>query len=128
MNNWFYFGCDREAGHYLFGQGMRRGYTYGDRLCEALGHFDGCLCLPKNEGLYRASLTRLGGLGYSALAFWDCTVDKRSGSNSIFFAPSLKCSPETIMRGAEKFFPAVFARLPAIDLSKALVQVEAMRA
>ena len=49
----------------------------------------------------------------TALSFWDYSVDKRGGSNSIIFAPSLTISPEDILSEAQRRFPQVFARLPA---------------
>ncbi len=120
---WYYFGCHDGKGHYLFDRSLRNVYGYPKHPNLV---FDGTLCLPEHEGLYLASLTRLGGLGYSALAFWDRTVDQRGKSNSAVFAPSLTCSPETIMRGAERFFPTVFARWPAINLTRANEQCAAM--
>ena len=108
---WFYFGCYERPGHFLFVPGMRTEYTH--RLSR--GGLDGLFCPPEKVGLYIAALSRLGGHGYSVLSFWDRTVDTRPGSNSNFLAPSLTCSPESILAGARMFFPEVYARLPPIS-------------
>lgn len=122
---WFYFGCVRESGHYLFTERLQREHSgpfYG------LARFDGSLCPPVSAGLYVAALTRLGGPDYSALAFWDQTVDRRSNSNSIIFAPGLVIHPLAIWKSAEKLFPAVISRLPPVSLDLAVAQHEKLLA
>lgn len=109
-DGWFYFGCHGEAGHYLFMPGMLHVYNHALSL-----RFDGSLC-RKETTPFIAALSRLGGLGYSALAFWDYSVDSRPGSNSIFFAPSLTASAETIVIGSQKYFPQVWRRIPELRL------------
>ena len=111
---WYYFGCHREAGHYLWqGNGSRAKYEH------PLGKFDGALCLPPAVGERVAALTRLGAFGYSALAFWDYGIDKRGRSNSIIFAPSLDITAADIVEGARKHLPLYAARWPSIDVSRA---------
>jgi hypothetical protein len=111
---WLYFGCFQEVGHYLWEPGKVSPHKiYGSRRFN----FDGMLC-PDDRAPYVAALSRLGGLGYSALAFWDYSVDRRAGSNSIFFAPSLTCSAETIIAGAQQYFPQVWQRLPGLALDR----------
>lgn len=113
---WYYFGCgpDNRPGHYLFrenGTSVYRPPGLSDRLERS---FDGSLA-PHREGgspLYVASVSRLGGHGLSALAWWDQSADKRSGSNSVIFAPGLDMSPVTMLSEAERRFPWVFKRLP----------------
>lgn len=109
---WFYFGCGDRAGHYLYSQS--RSVTYGDRgtLARGLEHFDGVLAPLGETQLYVAAMNRLGGLGYSALAWWDRSVDKRPASNSIIFAPGLTIPAEDLLAQAQQRFPWVFARLP----------------
>lgn len=118
--SWFYFGCDGQSGHHLHDERLSR--IHGERGFE---RFDGGLCPPAAEGLYIAALTRLGGLGYSALAFWDQTIDSRPGSNSIFFAPSLIVHPVSMWALAQHKFPAITKPLPAVDLSRAIAQHDA---
>lgn len=111
MDKWLYFGCHREPGHYLWTVGMGRNY---DHRLNKLSHFDGSLPPQGDQTGYVASVSRLGGWGMSALAFWDYSVDKRGGCNSVFFAPSLTISPGELMAGAKKHFPEVWARLPEV--------------
>jgi hypothetical protein len=88
--------------------------SFYDRTGRELSRFDGMLPPQDSAVGYRAAITRLGGWGYTALAFWDYTVDKRGGCNSVFFAPSLTISAEELVEGAKKAFPQVWARLPEI--------------
>jgi hypothetical protein len=89
--------------------------AYGS-IYEKLGQFDGTLPPRDSTVGYVATLSRLGGWGLSALAFWDYTVDKRGGCNSVFFAPSLTISAEDLIVGAKAQFPQVWARMPEISL------------
>jgi hypothetical protein len=117
---WFYFGCYREPGHYVFVPGMSS--AYGSKY-EKLGNFDGKLPPRDSADGYIASISRLGGWGLTALAFWDYTVDKRGGCNSVFFAPSLTISAEDLIAGAKLRFPQVWARLPEIKIHPASASV-----
>jgi len=110
---WFYFGCVGGTGHYLFDRRLNK--VHSGNGGPAL-NFDGVLCPPGSRKLYVAALARLGATGHSALAFWDCTIDSRPGSNSIIFAPSLAASPALIMRKFSELFPTIFQRWPPIDL------------
>lgn len=110
MNQWLYFGCHRQAGHYVFSEGMRSlTQRYGSR---DLSRFDGMLPLQVDTAPYIATVSRLGGWGFTALAFWDYSVDKRGGSNSVIFAPSLTIEPAELLAEAQRRFPQVFERLP----------------
>lgn len=112
---WYYFGCGRGPGHYLFDERMNQ--VRGDysspprRLAE---RFDGLLPPQpeRTEDLYKAALSRLGGYGYSALSWWDRSEDKRGGCNSTIFAPSLIIEPLDLLEEAQRRFPWVFTRLP----------------
>ena len=107
---WMYFGCGREAGHYIF---TASGRKLLEHKFDRLGHcFDGSLPPQPEEKLYLASFSRLGGWGLSALAWWDRSVDKRGASNSVIFAPSLTISPDEMLTEAQTKFPWVFNRLP----------------
>lgn len=108
MSKWLYFGCHVGAGHYLFEQGMLRSHGSG-LLCN----FDGLLAPQDSRLPYIAAVSRLEGWGMTALSFWDYSVDKRRGSNSIIFVPSLTISPDDLLSEARQRFPQVFARLPA---------------
>lgn len=107
-NQWLYFGCHQQPGHYLFAEGMRKcGYSL-DRLT----HFDGKLPPQDSPEPYIATVSRLEGWGMTALAFWDYSVDKRGGCNSVVFAPSLDIAPAALLAEAMQRFPQVFERLP----------------
>lgn len=107
--SWLYFGCGRSAGHYLFSEG---GDTVDWALRKRLDHLDGELA-PRPDGrLYVAALHRLESIGFSALSWWDRSVDTRPGSNSIIFAPNLTIPAEDMLVEARRRFPWVFGRLP----------------
>lgn len=112
MSKWFYFGCHRGPGHYVFTEGMRSYYPpYGSGLRD-LNRFDGMLPPQNSADPYVAAVTRLEGWGLTALAFWDYSVDKRGGCNSVVFAPSLTITPADLLAEAQTRFPEVFGRLP----------------
>lgn len=107
-NQWLYFGCHQHPGHYLFTEGMRRASYDLNRL----SHLDGCLPPQNDTTPYIATASRLEGWGMSALAWWDYSVDKRGGCNSVVFAPSLDIAPADLLAEAMRRFPQVFERLP----------------
>jgi hypothetical protein len=109
MNEWIYFGCYRGAGHYLFRQGM---HSFYNKCGRELSRFDGMLPPQNATEPYIATVSRLEGWGLTALAFWDYSVDKRGGCNSVVFAPSLTITAEELLAEAQTRFPQVFDRLP----------------
>lgn len=109
MSQWMYFGCNDGLGHYLFNPGMYKSY---ERKFQRLNNCDGLLPPQESSEPYIATVSRLEGWGLSALAFWDYSVDNRSGSNSVIFAPSLTITPSDLLAEAQKRFPQVFNRLP----------------
>ena len=112
MSQWFYFGCHNGPGHYVFREGMRQHYEPYSSQRRELSRFDGMLPPQDSTEPYIAVVSRLPGWDVSALAFWDYSVDSRSGSNSVVFAPSLTIAPEELLIEAQKRFPQVFSRLP----------------
>lgn len=110
MNEWFYFGCHRQAGHYVFTEGMGSPSYRSD--ARNLNRFDGALPKQDDRTPYVATVSRLGGWGFTALAFWDYSVDSRGGCNSVVFAPSLTIEPDELLTEAQRRFPEVFGRLP----------------
>jgi hypothetical protein len=106
-DKWIYFGCGDQSGHYAFEEGTR--YRSSDSSFAA---FDGTLPPQPERQLYVASFSRLGGWGFSALSWWDRSVDSRPGSNSTILAPSLTIEPDTMLAEAKRRFPWVFDRLP----------------
>lgn len=116
----FYFGCVERPGHFLFDERLVTVYDRQGSVARSLNHFDGALCYPEKDGPYIAALSRLWGLGYSALSFWDYTVDKRGACNSNFFIPDLNGTPAELLAIAGARFPRIFARLPAISVNRAV--------
>jgi len=100
-----YFGCGNEAGHYLHPRLPRE----IGRLFENL---DGKLCPPRSDGLYNIAVNRLGGLDVLALAWWDQSVDKREGSNSIVFYPGCLTPRDVALKEFVRVFPWAFKRIP----------------
>lgn len=111
MNEWYYFGCWERAGHHVFAEGMRYPQSSGAR---GLNRFDGALPAQDDPTPYVATVSRLEGWGMTALAFWDYSVDSRSGSNSVIFAPSLDIAPADLLEQAMTRFPQVFGRHPKV--------------
>lgn len=99
---WLYFGCHREAGHYLWLPGMRHTYAIKFGL-DKLVNLDGQL-VPKgiNEAQQLAAFSRLGGYRYAALSWWDRSVDKRGACNSTVFAPEPIESAEAMLAEARQ--------------------------
>lgn len=110
MRDFYYFGCGDGSGHYLFDRNKQR-VAASHGLYFSLTKFDGSLP-PVNKGLYVASVSRLGGIAMSAVAWWDQSVDTRPGSNSIVFCPSMTAPGENILQVAQRVMPWVFHRLP----------------
>ena len=109
-DKWMYFGCHRKAGHYLWSERMRE---LPRQYCSReLSRFDGMLPPQTDTTPYIATVSRLEGWGLTALAFWDYSVDKRGGCNSIVFAPSLTITADELLSEAQRRFPQVFSRLP----------------
>lgn len=78
----YYFGCaDHRAGHFWFQPGM---IPWKAPLSMAAEKIDG-RCAPRNTS--KAGVCMLTYLeGWSILAWWDYSVDKRPGSNSALVA------------------------------------------
>ena len=108
----YYFGCGTESGHYLFSDTRGRQSNRSDPLIHKLSHMDGVLPPLSEKYLYRASVSRLGGIGFSALSWWDRSVDKRPGSNSTVFIPWPDMPADDLIDYAASRFPWVFKRLP----------------
>lgn len=97
----FYFGPIGEAGHYLWD--ARGKMLWPERIGPwSLGELDGSL-QPKGvdqaEGL--ALLHYVD--GWTALAFWDRTIDSRMGSNSVYVANGTLSFDEMVALAKERF-------------------------
>lgn len=101
----FYCGCWRQAGHYVFGPGMRA--VHGIRERELAKGLDAPY-VPKDT--YKQGAAKLTHLtGWTILAFADNTVDDRPGSHSTF-ALRGQHDFEGAVAVAQATFPEVFAR------------------
>ena len=109
----FYFGCEHGYGHRM----ACRPHANGQDEQLALSHFvdsnpwgpkvDAGLCPP---GPQTEGVTRLHHKdGWTALAFWDRSVDHREGSNSVFLVWGT-LTVGGVLQQARAAFPKVFAR------------------
>jgi hypothetical protein len=104
----YYFGAIGDAGHYLWTEdfGHMRGFEtmqqlpWGYRIYAEL-----CPSGEQVEGVAR--IHHLA--GWTALAFWDRSVDHRPGSNSVFIFRGELTFDDAVARAKEKF-PDVWAR------------------
>ena len=103
----YYFGCIGDSGHYLWRNDYNRGLDFD--VTPWGTDIDTGLCPPGNQPQGLAALHHKD--GWTALAFWDRSVDKRPGSNSVFLANRV-VDFDGMMALARANFPAVIARLP----------------
>ncbi len=81
----FYFGCWHGAGHYLHSPGGRKCWEAAvpaDFPCRITALDTGFL--PPGQGQKEGRASLWHGNGWTILAFWDRSVDTRSGCNSAF--------------------------------------------
>ena len=104
----FYFGCLGHTGHYLHDVWHRKAWSQEQRLPWA----------PIDAALTPDLPTEPQGIaaihhkdGWTAVAFWDRSVDKRGKSNSAFFVAE-ETSFEHVMELAHLYFAPVMRRLP----------------
>jgi len=86
----FYFGAWDAAGHYLFNE---RGLMMREHEHEAKdfpwnvrGTDIDCELTPQRNNQHLGEALVHHKAGWTALAFWDRSVDRRPNSNSVFFA------------------------------------------
>jgi hypothetical protein len=107
----WYFGCEprvgAHSGHHLWD---REGGLY---VSYSLAPFplDGEWCPrgPQEEGRALLSRRLLGSQDWTVVAWWDRSVDHRTGSHSTFLARGL-WSFDEMLAAAREAFPTVFAR------------------
>ena len=107
--NYFYFGCGDETGHYWWYNGKK---FYDPPIGPWGLEIDSCLApLTKSYQAEGAcSITHKD--GWTALSFWDRSVDKRMGSNSAFVVQGIYEFSEMIAKFKE-LFPKQHGRLKA---------------
>jgi hypothetical protein len=108
----FYFGCHEQAGHFMRAPHSPRSLEERREISafaetNPWGHgIDGDLCVEgAAEGV--ASLNHKD--GWTALSFWDHSVDTRGGSNSNFLAEGTFTFDEMIAI-AHQHFPDIMKR------------------
>ena len=101
----FYFGCVGVSGHYMHGVDGRSAHRFTQTNPWGYG-VDGSL-LPKSQIEGRAFIHHKD--GWTALSFWDRSVDSRRGSHSTFLAEGSFGFDEMVAFG-KKHFPEVWAR------------------
>lgn len=133
----FYFGCWLRSGHDLWDRGLGgtpvSWYDQGATRRRLLGVSANSLGGPTqgeipwgyslDGGLLRGKSLRQGEAviehrdGWTALSFWDYSVDSRPGSSSTFVFDE-ELEPEAALEAARESFPPVFARFTfAVSLS-----------
>lgn len=110
----YYFGCWQQVGHAFFAPGMLTVSPRDVAIPWDSYGIDGKLCPP---GRGRGAANQQEGVaalhhkdGWTALAFWDRTVDTRGGSNSAFLLEG-EHDYTAALALARETFPEVFARL-----------------
>ena len=106
----FYFGCHREAGHYLWrpGPSLASRRLPDDFPVDGPRVLDGGL-LPPNQPETEGAVTHLWLNGWTILTFWDRSVDKRGKCNSSFLARGTY-SFDAAKRLFEEQFPEIVSR------------------
>ncbi len=99
-----YFGCIKEAGHYLF---ISNGTSIYGEWHKWVALRDGMLAPVFCREAGKALLHHYD--GFTIIAFWDYSVDTRPGSNSMFIMPGTK-DFYGALEIANSYFPQVFKR------------------
>jgi hypothetical protein len=116
-----YFGCIKQVGHRLWSRGPEPmpwirsapidaqpwGKAIDGGLCPGVRELDGRTVTPEHqiEGVSRLVHDH----GWTALAFWDRSVDDRPGSCSVWVAEGMH-SAEAMIAAARAGYPTVWAR------------------
>jgi hypothetical protein len=102
----FYCGCHGDTGHYVWSEDGWRSYKLWKE--QPWGNaIDGGLQPPKwrDNGMTRFTQKH----GWSALSWWDNSIDTRPGSHSTFVVEGTH-SAEEVLAMARNRFPWVFSR------------------
>ena len=102
--NIFYFGCWNTPGHFLVKPGGTHVHKAGP---FDAGRIDGFFT-PASEADLTATITHVK--GWTIMAMWDRSVDKRSGSNCAFVMEGIH-GASAMWIAAQENFPNITARL-----------------
>lgn len=101
----YYFGCWERHGHYLRDHtGKMLSYSNNDLPWDQI---DGVLCPndTQEQGVVKIHHAK----GWTAAAFWDYSIDKRPGSNSVLFVEDL-LDITTVISEFKETFPHIYKR------------------
>ena len=105
----YYFGCHRDAGHHMWRPGMDSMSMRAAAEMQPWGYnIDSGLC-PKKTRRQGVAVRHFKD-GWTAIAFWDNTIDDRPGSHSTFLVEG-QFSFEQMVEMAREQYPSVWARL-----------------
>ena len=106
----YYFGAWGSPGHSLFDKTGASAWQEKSKFPVSLYRkLDGGYAPADTDKEGIANLTFVG--GYTILAFWDRSFDKRGGSNSAFLQEGMHTFDEMVTQ-AKKDFSVVWARFP----------------
>ena len=102
----YYYGCNGESGHFLWQPNQITTKRPQDSGLP-WKHIDMDLCpqTTPQQGIAKMHQKE----GWTAMAFWDKSIDSRTGSNSVFFYEDLLYFDEMI-REFKEHFPEIFNR------------------
>lgn len=104
-----YFGCHREAGHFLWAENGHRASTDAEKkLPFRYGILDAGL-LPPYQPQIEGQATIVHFPSWTIVSFWDRSVDKRGGCNSAFVIPAVVSFDDAITIAKQRF-PWVWSR------------------
>lgn len=105
-----YFGCVNQAGHYLWLPGPVSAYREKTPWGPEGWSLDGTIA-PKGQPVRVAAIQHKD--GWTAMGFWDKSVDERPGSNSVFIADG-DYTFEEMLSHAKTYFPEIMDRIGTI--------------
>ena len=102
----YYYGCKEVSGHFLW-QPNQITTTRTQDSGLPWKHIDGALCpqVTSQQGVAKMNHKD----GWTAMAFWDKSVDSRTGSNSVFFYEDL-LEYDQMIEAFEEHFPSIYSR------------------
>ena len=102
----YYFGCKEESGHFLWKPNQ---ITTAHYQLSGLPwkYIDTALCPQTTSQQGVAKIHHKD--GWTAMAFWDKSIDSRPGSNSVFFYEDL-LEYDQMIEAFEEHFPNIYNR------------------
>lgn len=101
-----YYGCYREPGHHLWGPGMERVDVPELPWPELDRELAPPRARPGEVALHHKD-------GWTALAFWDRSIDQQPGANSVFLIPE-ELDFDAAKALVSEAFPAVWEQLTCV--------------